>query len=154
MRDVCGDAPNEPRHQIELGDMLIWGDEPERAEALGLWTTISRNASRVTSTLRAEAFERLARAAAFRGDWDQVRSLIGLAVDLPLDASQRRNQRPTRAAIKHMPAPHLLEDRVDGKRIATHDLGLQIFDDRNRLCATMHTFAQADNTRIRCNLHP
>ena len=53
-----------------------------------------------------------------------------------------------------MPAPHLLEDRVDGKWITSNDFGLQIFDDRNRLRAAMHTFAQADNTRIRRNLHP
>jgi hypothetical protein len=101
MREVCGDAPDEPRHRIELGDMLVTGDYTERTEALGLWTAVSQDAERVTSTLRAEAFERLARAAANRGDWDQVRALIGEVVKLPIDANARRQVDAEAFALAH-----------------------------------------------------
>ena len=101
MRHVCGDAPEEPRHRLELGDMLSGGDDLERSEAAMLWTGIARDAQRVTSTLRAEAFERLAQIAATSGDWDTVRALIGEAVKLPLESNQRRQVDAEALALAH-----------------------------------------------------
>jgi hypothetical protein len=101
MRHVCGDAPEEPRHRLELGDMLSGGDDLERSEAAMLWTGVARDAQRVTSTLRAEAFERLARIAATRGDWVTVRALIGEAVKLPLDSNERRQLDAEALALAH-----------------------------------------------------
>ncbi len=101
MRGVCGDAPNEPRHQLELGDMLVSGDEAERAEAIARWTEIAQDVEHVTSTVRSDALDRLARAAAYRGDWAQVRSLIGAAVKLPLDSNERRQLDAEAFALAH-----------------------------------------------------
>ncbi len=90
LRHVCRDAPEEPRYQLELGDLLIGGDRDERAEARTTWTGLSRGGDQVTSTTRAEAFERLAHEAAQHGDFATVRALIGEAVKLPVDAGERR----------------------------------------------------------------
>lgn len=101
MRHVCGDAPDEPRHKLELGDLLLGGDDLERAEAEMLWTGIARDATRVTSTLRSEAFERLARIASFKGDWTTTRALIADAVALPLDSNERRQLDAEAFALAH-----------------------------------------------------
>jgi hypothetical protein len=90
MRHVCSDAPDEPHYQLELGDFLTGGDDAQHAEAKAMWTALSRGGDQVTSTTRAEAFERLAREAAAHGHMDQVRALIGEAVKLPVDAGERR----------------------------------------------------------------
>ena len=90
MRDVCGDAPEEPRFQLGLGDLLIGGDPMEHAEALGRWTSISRDLEGVTSSLRAEALDRLAHAAAGAGDLTRTRALVAEAVRLPVDDNQHR----------------------------------------------------------------
>ncbi len=59
MREVCADAPEEPRHQIELGDVLSIGNPAEVVEARALWLAVAGDET-VTSTLRAEALEHLA----------------------------------------------------------------------------------------------
>ena len=66
-----------------------------------LWTGVARDAERVTSSLRAEAFERLARIAAMRGDWVTARALIGEAVQLPLDSNERRQLDAESFALAH-----------------------------------------------------
>ena len=90
MRDVCSDAPEEPRYQMDLADLLFGGNPLERAEALGRWTSVARNEEGVTSTVRAEAFEKLAKAAAVVGNDAAVRALIAEAVQLPVDSNERR----------------------------------------------------------------
>lgn len=90
MRDVCGDAPEEPRYRLDLAEILYIGDPRERLEAIALWTAIALDPERVTSTLRAEALEQLARAAAIRGDFVEVRRLIAQAVKLPVADDERR----------------------------------------------------------------
>ncbi len=101
MRQVCGDAPEEPRHLLGLGDLLAAGDAGERAEALVLWTAIALDVARVTTSVRAEAYERLARAAAARDDLAEVRRLIGIAVTLPLDPAERRQLDAFAFALAH-----------------------------------------------------
>ncbi|MGE0871652.1 MAG: tetratricopeptide repeat protein [Kofleriaceae bacterium] len=90
MRQVCRDAPEEPRYRLELGDFLFAGNDAERDEALRLWTEIAHDAQGITSTLRGDAYQRLARAAWARGGAEQTRALIGAAVQLPIDPNQRR----------------------------------------------------------------
>jgi hypothetical protein len=90
LRDVCADAPAEPRYRVELGDALVGGDEGERREAEAIWNGLARDAERVTSTLRVEVLERLARVAAARNDRAAVEKLIGEAAALPIDSNERR----------------------------------------------------------------
>jgi hypothetical protein len=90
LRHVCSDAPEEPRHRMELGDFLITGGPAERAEGTAIWTTLAHDAEHVTSSLRVEVLERLAREAAARGDRAAVEARIREAQALPIDANERR----------------------------------------------------------------
>ena len=90
LRHVCSDSPEEPRHRMELGDMLLTGGPAEHAEATALWTTLAHDAAHVTSSLRVEVLERLAREAAARGDRAAVEARIREASALPIDANERR----------------------------------------------------------------
>ncbi len=105
MRDVCGNAPEEPRYQLDLGDMLFGGDPMEHAEAIGRWTSVARDVEGVTSSLRAEALQKLARAAAgTSGEFTTTRKLIGEALALPVDAGDRRQLEALAMALDH-PGP-------------------------------------------------
>ncbi len=101
MRDVCGDAPDEPRYQLDLGDMLIGGDPMEHAEAVGRWTSVARDALGVTSSLRADALEKLARLAASEGNFTRTRALVAESLTLPVDANERRQQEALAFALDH-----------------------------------------------------
>ncbi len=101
LREVCADAPDEPRHRMELGDMLIGGDAIEHAEAWAIWTQLARDPENVTSTLRVDLLERLARDAAARGDRAGVEARIGEAAALPIDANERRQLDAERFALAH-----------------------------------------------------
>lgn len=100
LREVCGDAPLEPRYRLELGDVLVRGDERERKEATELWSAIEQNPG-VTSSIRGEALERLAGEAARRQDLARTRTLILEALQLPLDDGQRRQLEAKRLALEH-----------------------------------------------------
>ena len=101
MREVCGTAPEEPRYQLDLGEMLVGGDPMEHAEAIGRWTSVARDVEGVTSSLRADALEKLARLAASTGDFVTTRKLIGEALALPVDASERRQYEAIAFALDH-----------------------------------------------------
>jgi hypothetical protein len=90
LRHVCNDAPEEPRHRMELGDMLVTGDTAQHQEAAAIWSALARDPEHVTSTLRVEVLERLARDAAVRGDRAAVEAWIREASALPIDANERR----------------------------------------------------------------
>ncbi len=90
MRRVCADAPEEPRHLLSLATLLADGSPGDLGEALVLWTTLAYDEGHVTSTIRGEAFERLARAAALRGDFADVRRIVDRGRALPLDVNERR----------------------------------------------------------------
>ena len=100
LRDVCHDAPEEPRYKLELGDYLFSGDDVQRAESIALWTAIA-NDDKVTSSLRADALDRLARAAALQGDWPGCLQLIARASALPLDGNARRQRDAEMFALHH-----------------------------------------------------
>ncbi len=90
LRDVCSDAPDEPRYRLELGDYLVGGAPGERTEAESIWHALIADAERVTSSIRAEASERLAHLAAAHGDLATVHALIDAAAALPVDDNQHR----------------------------------------------------------------
>ncbi len=90
MRDVCGDAPEEPRYRLDLAELLSIGEPREKLEAVALWTAMALDPEGVTSTLRSEALEKLSRVAAARGDFVEVKRLIAEAVKLPVADDDRR----------------------------------------------------------------
>jgi hypothetical protein len=92
LRDVCSDAPDEPRYQLELGDYLVGGSPRERVEGIVRWTQLSIDPD-ATSSLRSDAYARLARVAAATGDFARVHRLIAAARELPLDPNARRTRR-------------------------------------------------------------
>jgi hypothetical protein len=101
LRDVCRDAPEEPRYRLELGDFLIGGGRgAEYAEAVVLWTAIAEN-DKVTSSLRADAFDRLARRAAANRDLTRTTELIARARALPVDPNARRQLEAQWFALNH-----------------------------------------------------
>jgi hypothetical protein len=108
LREVCEDAPLEPRYRMELGDVLARGNDRDRREANELWGEIERSAQ-VTSSLRAEAMERLASDAAARGDRQGALTKILEALQLPLDDAQRRQLEAKRLSLEHVgPAGEML----------------------------------------------
>lgn len=100
MRDVCKDSPGEPRYQLELGDFLVNVGPAERAEAIALWTALATS-DRITSSLRADAYDRLARNAGMLGDMARVRALVAAARELPVDPSARRQLDAQWFALEH-----------------------------------------------------
>jgi hypothetical protein len=101
LRHVCDDAPEEPRHRMELGDMLVTGDDAEHQEAAAIWSALAQDTEHVTSTLRVEVLERLARDAAARGDRAAVEARIHEAAALPIDGSERRQLDAEVFALAH-----------------------------------------------------
>ena len=87
MRHVCDNAPEEPRYRMELGDFLVSGTAAEREEAAAIWLQLAQDAEHVTSSLRADAYERLAKLLV---DFAQRRALLGEAAKLPVDPGERR----------------------------------------------------------------
>ena len=100
MRAVCNDAPEEPRYKLELGEFLVGGSSLERVQAVALWTALA-NSDRVTSSLRADAIEHLARQAAMTGDFARVTELIARARAMPVDANARRQLEAEWFALQH-----------------------------------------------------
>lgn len=86
MRQVCGDAPDEPRHELELGDVLSEGNASEISEAKALWTSVADHRGN-SSSLRAEALKRLAR---LENKLPAQIDLIERARALPIDSGDRR----------------------------------------------------------------
>ena len=101
LRDNCGEAPGEPRFRMDLGAALIGGGVADHAEAVATWTALAADAERVTSTLRVEALERLARESAGRGDRRAVEARIREAAALPVGANERRQLAAEQLALAH-----------------------------------------------------
>ncbi|HTL32249.1 MAG TPA: hypothetical protein VL326_03940 [Kofleriaceae bacterium] len=100
MRDVCADAPEEPRYRLELGDFLAGGSALERAQAIVLWTGLAHSEN-VTSSLRADALERLARVASSDGELAKTVALIAEARGLGVDPNARRQLEAEWFALHH-----------------------------------------------------
>ena len=121
LREVCEDAPREPRHRMELGDLLARGDERQRAEAAKLWNEIEQS-PQATSSMRADVLDRLASAAAIRGEIPRAQQLIAAALALPIDDGQRRGLEAKRLALEHTgPAGPMLRAYFYSPREAAGD---------------------------------
>jgi hypothetical protein len=101
LRVVCDQAPAEPRYRLELGAYLAGSDEPEhRTEAETIWTAVAGNETGVTASVRAIAYERLARAVGGR-DLATARRLVAEATELPLEPTERRTLDGMAFALAH-----------------------------------------------------
>ena len=97
LREVCADAPDEPRNRLDLGDLL---SIDQVSEARAIWTALADD-EHITSTLRAEALEHMAN----RADDDTSRlALIERAQNLPLNLDERR-QLDAKAFVLHHEGP-------------------------------------------------
>jgi tetratricopeptide (TPR) repeat protein len=101
MRRVCRDAPEEPRNWLELGNFLVGPDPADLAEAERLWTKLATDAEGVTSSLRAQAYERLARQAGSRGDLAAAAKLVAAGRALPIEQTDRRTLDGMAFALEH-----------------------------------------------------
>lgn len=104
LREVCDDTPGEPRHRLELADLLHTGGAAERMESEAIWTSLAADAERVTTTLRVQGYERLARVAALRDDRPAVVAWTAAASALSVDANERRQLDAERFALDHQGA--------------------------------------------------
>jgi len=100
-RHICDDAPEEPRYRMDLADMLVGGDAAEHQEGAAIWSALATDAPDVTSTLRVEALERLARDAAARDDRAAVVARIQQAAAQPIDSNERRQVDAEAFALAH-----------------------------------------------------
>ncbi|MEO8702797.1 MAG: hypothetical protein ABI867_22325 [Kofleriaceae bacterium] len=88
MRRVCSDSEGEPRYRLELGDFLYSKDD-DVPEAYLFWESVAYSEA-ITISMRANALERLARAAGAHGDFKRAGDLLAYAQKLPLDLNERR----------------------------------------------------------------
>ena len=100
MREVCGDAPDEPNHRLRLVDYLASGTAAERAEAMSILKALADD-GQTTSSLRADALDRLGRVAGARGDIATAIALVERARAMPVDPSQRRQYDAESLALHH-----------------------------------------------------
>lgn len=101
MRDVCVDSSGEPRYRNELAAILYSGEGRDRGEALVLWSAVAFDETRITTSLRMQALERLAKAAAIRGDLPHARKVLAYAGTLAVDLDQRRQVEAMTFALDH-----------------------------------------------------
>lgn len=91
MREVCGDAPGEPRYLMELGAMLMRTGEPERQdEADRIYADLAADVKTISSSIRVQAILRRAELAMARGESRRAAELITEAATLPVPDSLAR----------------------------------------------------------------
>jgi hypothetical protein len=95
MRAVCKDAPEEPRHSLQLASYLVFGTAAEKTEAITIWSKLADD-DELTSSLRAEALTRLA-----QFDHQHTAELVAKAAALPVDPGMRRTLDAMTFALEH-----------------------------------------------------
>lgn len=100
IREICEDAPEEPRYRQALASYLHDGTAAQMAEADLIWGALA-NDQGLTSTLRARALEGRAEIAMRRGDVVIARQLIAEALQLPIEAADRRQIENKAFALAH-----------------------------------------------------
>jgi len=118
MREVCKDAPEEPRHELALADYLVAGTPAQIAEAIAIWTRIAGD-EELTTSLRAGAMLRLAAL-----DRAKAPALIAQAAALPVDPGMRRTLDAETFALQHEgPAGPALRGYFFGSGLVLDNLG-------------------------------
>jgi hypothetical protein len=101
LSEACELAPDEPRYRLELGDALAASADPiDRALGERLWAQVATDATRVTPSLRATAYERWIDAVGGR-DRDAAARLVAAARALPLELNERRGLDAKALALAH-----------------------------------------------------
>jgi hypothetical protein len=98
-RVLCEDVPDEPRHQIELAELLFRRDELN--ESASIYRALADDAAGTSTTIRAEALLALARLAASVDDSAAVTANLEKAAQLPVDDDQARQVAARLIASNH-----------------------------------------------------
>ncbi len=88
-RSMCSDVPSEPRHQLQLANLL--DENGELAQAAEIYDDIASESETVSSTLRAEALLSRAAQAGRAGDMGEVARLLDRAAAMPVESGLLRN---------------------------------------------------------------
>lgn len=97
MRAVCRDAPDDPSYQLDLAELLVAGDDRERAEGRAIyqrWLDSDGGAA-----LSALVLDALAHLDASAGDRAAAQAHVAAALALPLDDDRRRPFEAVEAAL-------------------------------------------------------
>jgi len=86
---------------LRLADVLAGGTRENRDEARAIWQRLAADADHLTSSLRQEAYERLAHLAARDEDRAELRRLVDAAAALPLDSNEKRQADAEQLALAH-----------------------------------------------------
>ena len=98
-RVLCDDVPDEPRHRIELAELLFRRDELD--ESAAIYRAIADDAAGMSTTIRAEALLSLARLAASVDDSPAVAVNLERAAQLQIDDDQARQVAAQLIASNH-----------------------------------------------------
>ena len=98
-RSLCDDVPDEPRHQLELAELLFRSDEVDEASAI--YRAIADDAAGMSTTLRVEALLALARLAQAVDDSAAATAALERAAQLPTDDDQARQVAARRLVAGH-----------------------------------------------------
>jgi hypothetical protein len=98
-RALCRDLPDEPRHQMELAELLFRNDE--RDESGAIFRAIADDAAATSTTIRVDALLSLAALAAAADDRAAVKVALDRAAELPVDDDQARQVAARRLAASH-----------------------------------------------------
>jgi hypothetical protein len=98
-RSLCRDVPDEPRHRMELAELLF--RDGDLGEAGSIYRSIADDADRMSSTVRVHALLALAAIAAERDDRNAVVAALEEAALLPVADDQARQVAVQRFAATH-----------------------------------------------------
>jgi len=98
-RSLCADVPDEPRHLMELAELLFRAHRPDDAAAI--YRKLADDQEGMSSTVRADALLALAQLAAARKDDKALAEALERAVLLPMEDDQARQVAVQRFAASH-----------------------------------------------------
>ncbi|HTE55387.1 MAG TPA: hypothetical protein VK698_31250 [Kofleriaceae bacterium] len=98
-RSLCADVPDEPRHLMELAELLFRAHRPDDAAAI--YRKLADDQEGMSSTVRADALLALAQLAAARKDDKALAEALERAALLPMEDDQARQVAVQRFAASH-----------------------------------------------------
>jgi len=96
---LCSDVPDEPRHQMELAELLFRDHSLD--ESAAIYRALSEDTTGMSTTVRAESLLSLAKLAASMDDRAAVAAHLERASQLPIDDDQARQVVARRIANQH-----------------------------------------------------